>query len=152
MKSPLYEHDFLLWSEQQAAVLRTGNLAALDTEGLLEELEDMAKKRKEALQTLMRNILAHLLRLQFSTAIGPPAGWVDEIDNLRDQAETKIEDTPSLTHYAQGLFEKAWPQALRAADKSFARHGEKAVLPKECPYTLAQVLDHDFYPESPEHL
>lgn len=34
MESPRYEEDFLLGAETQAAILRTGNLSALDTEGL----------------------------------------------------------------------------------------------------------------------
>ncbi|MFL9860386.1 DUF29 family protein [Paraburkholderia madseniana] len=88
-----------------------------------------------------------LLKLQFSTATGDRREWADYIDDLRDQAETLIDGTPSLVRYAQGVFEKAWQQGLRAAEKSFARHGEKVFLPKECPYTLAQVLDHDFFPE-----
>ena len=43
MKSPLYEKDFLRWTEQQAAVLRAGKLTDIDAESLLEELEDMGK-------------------------------------------------------------------------------------------------------------
>jgi hypothetical protein len=95
----MYEKDFLLWTEQQAAVLRAGNIAALDKEGILEELEDLGNERKEALQSLLRNILAHLLRLEFSGATAPRAGWVEAVSDFRAQVETKLEDTPSLNHY-----------------------------------------------------
>lgn len=147
MKSPIYEKDFLLWSEQQAAALRAGNLAALDKDGLLEELEDMGNERKEALQSLIRNILAHLLKLEYSSATDPRAGWVEEITEFRAQAETKLDDTPSLKHYAEGLHQKAWPQARKMVEKSFRVYQEKAKLPNSCPYTLDNVLDYDFFPK-----
>lgn len=147
MKSPIYEKDFLLWSEQQAAALRAGNLAALDKDGLLEELEDMGNERKEALQSLIRNILAHLLKLEYSSATDPRAGWVEEITEFRAQAETKLDDTPSLKHYAEGLHQKAWPQARKMVEKSFRVYQEKAKLPNNCPYTLDNVLDYDFFPK-----
>ena len=147
MKSPIYEKDFLLWSEQQAAALRAGNLLALDKDGLLEELEDMGNERKEALQSLIRNILAHLLKLEYSSATAPRAGWVEEITEFRAQAETKLDDTPSLKHYAEGLYQKAWPQARKMVEKSFRFYQEKAKLPNHCPYTLDNVLDYDFFPK-----
>lgn len=147
MKSPIYEKDFLLWSEQQAAALRAGNLTALDKDGLLEELEDMGNERKEALQSLIRNILAHLLKLEYSSATDPRAGWVEEITEFRAQAETKLDDTPSLKHYAEGLHQKAWPQARKMVEKSFRVYQKKAKLPNDCPYTLDNVLDYDFFPK-----
>lgn len=147
MKSPIYEKDFLLWSEQQAAALRAGNLAALDKDGLLEELEDMGNERKEALQSLIRNILAHLLKLEYSSATDPRVGWVEEVTEFRAQAETKLDDTPSLKHYAEGLHQKAWPQARKMVEKSFRVYQEKAKLPNNCPYTLDNVLDYDFFPK-----
>jgi len=147
MKSPIYEKDFLLWSEQQAAALRAGNLAALDKDGLLEELEDMGNERKEALQSLIRNIFSHLLKLEYSSATDPRAGWVEEITEFRAQAETKLDDTPSLKHYVEGLHQKAWPQARKMVEKSFRVYQEKAKLPNNCPYTLDNVLDYDFFPK-----
>ena len=147
MRSPIYEKDFLLWSEQQATALRAGNLAALDKDGLLEELEDMGNERKEALQSLIRNILAHLLKLEYSSATDPRAGWVEEITEFRAQAETKLDDTPSLKHYAEGLHQKAWPQARKMVEKSFRVYQEKANLPNNCPYTLDDVLDYDLFPK-----
>jgi hypothetical protein len=149
MCSSTYEHDFLLWTEQQAALLRAGKLSELDIEHIREEIESMGKEQKLALQSLLRMILVHLLKLDLSPATEPRAKWIEEVLEFRAQAENRLEDTPSLRHYADELFAKAWPQARRIAQKSFELHGEQVQVPAECPYTLEQVLDPDFLPAQP---
>jgi len=147
MNSSLYEQDFLRWTEQQAALLRAGRLADLDIEHLREEIEDMGKEQKLALQSLLRMILVHLLKLEFSPAHDPRNKWIEEVLEFRAQAENRLEDTPSLRYYADELFAKAWPQARKIAQKSFEIYGEDVQAPVECPYTLEQVLDSDFLPD-----
>ena len=44
-RQSLYERDFYLWLEQQAARLREGRLDQLDVANLLEEFEDMVEAR-----------------------------------------------------------------------------------------------------------
>ncbi len=150
MPSSIYEHDFLLWTEQQAALLRAGKLAELDSEHILEEIESMGKEQKLALQSLLRLIMLHLLKLNYSPAKDPRNKWIEELLEFRAQAENRLEETPSLQHYAHELFAKAWPQARRIAIKTFNIYGEKAAIPLECPYTLQQVLDADFLPDPPQ--
>jgi predicted DNA-binding ribbon-helix-helix protein len=147
MRSPTHEEDFLLWTEEQASLLRAGRIAELDVENILDEIEDMGREQKMALQSLMRMILVHLLKLDLSMARDPRAKWIEEVLEFRAQAESRLDDTPSLRHYADELFRKAWPQARRIAQKSLEAHGEVAELPAECPYTLEQVLDADFLPQ-----
>ena len=147
MISALYEQDFLRWTEQQAALLRAGRLADLDIEHLREEIEDMGKEQKLALQSLLRMILVHLLKLEFSPAHDLRNQWIEEVLGFRAQAENRLEDTPSLRHYADELFAKAWPQARKIARKSFEIYGENMQVPVECPYTLEQVLGSDFLPD-----
>ena len=82
----------------------------------------------------------------FSPSREPRATWIEEVLEFRAQAENRLDDTPSLKHYADDLFQKAWPQARKIAQKSFEIHGEEVQVPPECPYTLEQVLDSDFLP------
>jgi hypothetical protein len=147
MRSMLHETDFLRWTEEQAALLRAGRFADADIQNILEEIEDMGKEQKVALQSLFRQILIHLLKLHCSPSSAPRAAWIEEISEYRAQAETRLEETPSLRHHAPVLFARAWPQARRGAEKAFEAHGEPVTLPVECPYTLAQVMDGDFIPE-----
>jgi len=144
MTSETYDMDPLRWSQEQAALLRAGRLNALDYEHILEELEDMGREQKLALQSLLRQILIHLLKLERSPATAPRGKWVDELVESRAQAQTRLEDTPSLAHYAEDLFRKAWQQGRRGAAKSFQAHGEQVEIPEQCPYSLEQSLDIDF--------
>ncbi|MEA3638499.1 MAG: DUF29 domain-containing protein [Lamprobacter sp.] len=146
MTSSVYDNDTLLWVEQQATLLRAGQFDELDYEHILEELEDMGREQKVALQSLFRQILIHLLKLDYSPAIAPRGKWVDELVEFRAQAQTRLEQTPSLKHYANDLFEKAWQQASRGAYKSFEAYGEVVEIPRVCPYQLAECLDVDFVP------
>jgi predicted DNA-binding ribbon-helix-helix protein len=147
-QTSVYEQDFIVWSQQQAELLRAGCWNALDIENLLEELDNMGKSEKQALQSLLRNIISHLLKFQLSSALQARPGWVEEISEFRAQAETKLQDTPSLRRYMNDLFMKAWPQARKIVEKSFRIYGENIHIPSECPYTLEQVLDYDFLPEN----
>ena len=147
MNSQTYQQDFLRWAEEQSALFRSGNIADMDFENILGEIEDMGKEQKVALQSLFRNIIVHLLKLELSPAIDPRPKWIEEVIEFRDQAQTRIDATPSLKHYSDELFTKAWEQARRAADKSFEAYGEKVLIPAECPYLLEQVLNSDYFPE-----
>ena len=148
MKSQTYQQDFLRWTEEQAALFRAGSIADLDLEHIVEEIEAMDKEQKVALQSLFRNIILHLLKLELSPAINPRPKWIEEVTEFSDQAQTPIDETPSLKHYSDGLLVKAWQQARRAAGKSFEAYGEEVPIPAECPYSLEQVLDSDYFPEN----
>lgn len=147
MTSQTYETDYLRWTQEQAALLRAGKWAELDQEHIAEELDDMGREQQLALQSLLRQILLHLLKLEYSSARAPRTKWAEEIIEFRDQAQARIDATPSLKHHAPGLFEKAWLQARRATEKSFALYGEQVTLPHLCPYSIEQVLAADYFPE-----
>ncbi len=148
MTTQTYETDFLNWTQEQSALLRARHWDALDLEHIAEEIEDMGREQKLALQSLLRQILLHLLKLALSPACAPRAKWTEEIIEFRDQAQTRIDATPSLKHHAPELFDKAWPQARRAAQKSFELYHEQVQVPAVCPYSIEQVLDPDYFPES----
>ena len=64
-RQSLYEHDFGLWLERQAGLLREGRLSELDVANLLEEIEAMGRKDKKAIQSDLVVVMAHLLTYQF---------------------------------------------------------------------------------------
>ena len=93
--SPLYDKDLLLWSEDQVLKFKSAKLNELDLENIMQEIEDMGKEQKVALQSLPRNLLVHLLKLNYSPAELLRAKWIGEVSEFRAQIETRLDQTPA---------------------------------------------------------
>ena len=65
MGASLYERDFYAWANEQAALLRSGNLSAADIEHIAEEIESMGKTEKREPVSRLSVLLLHLLKWQF---------------------------------------------------------------------------------------
>jgi Domain of unknown function DUF29 len=124
----LYREDFYAWTRQQAAALR--RLAderwkgPLDLLHLAEEAEDLA-------------------------AQNPRTGWFETIIDARTEIEDKI--TPTIRRGLLRRLPQLWQQARRntaAALRLRGEHTAAEALPLECPYRLADLLRHDWYPQS----
>ena len=61
----LYAEDFYLWTQQQAALLRTGKWQELDYENLAEEMESVGRSEKRELGNRLEVLLTHLLKWQY---------------------------------------------------------------------------------------
>ncbi len=146
---PGYEEDFFAWTQDQgrrlrdAAALRVN--APIDWENVAEEIESMGRSELSAVESALMRILEHLLKLEFSPAADPRAGWEDSVVEHRLRIEKDLMDSPSLS----GKLDFTW--AYRAgrikAAQGLKRDGIAATaLPEACPYTLDQALDHDWWP------
>ena len=142
-----YEQDVIAWSVEQASLLRSGQLNLADIEHIAEEIEDMGSEKKFALQSLFTKIMVHLFMLEFSPATDPRNKWIGELANFRTDAIARIDDTPSLKHFADELFEKAWKYASKEASARFAAYSESADVPNDCPYAMEQVLNMEYFPD-----
>src|ERR1700740_3285822 len=94
----LYDQDFLLWTEDQAAALRgasSSNLP-LDWENLAEEIESLGTSQRTALKSQVRRILRHLFKLDASPAVDPRPGWCATVRDARTEIEDLLEASPSL--------------------------------------------------------
>src|SRR5690242_16251850 len=80
-----YDEDFYVWTQEQAAALRYAAAAGLkggshlDWEHLAEEIEDMGKRDRRALESDLARIVEHLLKLERSPAVDPVPGWRDTV-------------------------------------------------------------------------
>ena len=80
-RESLYERDFYLWLEQQASRLREGRLDELDLANLLEEIEDMGRSEKRAIEGYLVVVLTHLLKYPF-----PARPQVEQLARLHRRA------------------------------------------------------------------
>jgi hypothetical protein len=136
----LYEDDFYLWAERQADLLRKGRFRDLDLAHLVEEVEDLGANLRNAVTSRTREIILHLLKLQYSPAVEPRRGWQESIGKQRDDLELEI--TPSLRHQLVAELETIYQKARLRAVEDLARDRVKPEqLPASCPYTLEQIID-----------
>jgi hypothetical protein len=141
----LCENDFALWTECQAALLRTTRFDELDLENLIEEVEDLGRRERDMVESHLETILEHLLKL--SHAARPRRGWLVTVD--RQQARLARKLTTTLRHHLEAVL----PGLYAGLRRPVARQLEKAdvsldALPPTCPYSLDQLLNADWYPDS----
>ena len=63
----LYDKDFHAWLFQTADLLRQGRLAEIDAAHVAEELEDMGKRERRALESHIRNVTLYLLKWRYQS-------------------------------------------------------------------------------------
>jgi hypothetical protein len=69
-----------------------------------------------------------------------------EIDAQRSSLERRLRMNPSLRARSDALLAEAWRLASRQLKLQF---GRGAAIPGECPFTLDQLLNDDWFPETP---
>jgi hypothetical protein len=143
----LYDEDFYVWTQRQAELLRKGRFAEIDLPHLIEEVEDLGKSQQREVFSRMQQIIRHLLKLHFSTAVDVRRGWRQTVGEQRDELDLVL--TPSLRRELKTSLATRYERARRSALRDFADHGEAPVdLPDACPYSVDQILDPDWLPRN----
>ena len=154
-KSSLYEQDFMRWAEAQAEGLRraaeAGSNLPLDWYNLAEEIESLGRSQRRELRRRLANIVEHLLKLQFSPAIEPRAGWIETIGRERREIEDLLADSPSLRHGLKSRSPSPCDERAPFVADILIRRGEagQEMRPQieQAGYSAEQVLG-DWLPES----
>lgn len=146
----LYKADFYAWTRDQAASLRELAKARwngpLDLDKLAEEVEELGTNARNAVRSQVQLIIEHALKLEYSGAIDPRRGWMNSIDDARDQIEDAL--TPQIRLHAEAMLERLYRRATRKAGRDLAAHGEQALLPDACPYALDDLLGEAWFPKN----
>jgi hypothetical protein len=111
-----YDSDFTLWAEEQAVALREGRFADLDMPHLLEEIDDLSNRKRDAIRSQLKRIAAHLLKFQYQPERATPS-WSDSIIDGAEAIEDAFDDSPSLRRELPAFIAKAYPRARRQASK-----------------------------------
>jgi hypothetical protein len=139
--SDLYDEDFILWTEQQATLLRrraAGELvndAELDWLNLAEEIEAVGGNTRRELRNRLARLLQHLLKWHFQPE-QRSRSWRATIRTQREEIEDLLADNPSLRpklgEFAAAAYRRARAQAL---DETGLLD-----LPEDSPFTVEQAL------------
>ena len=60
-----YETDYYKWTQLMAKALRERDYSSIDWDNLIEEIEDMGKSQKRAIESLLMRLTEHLLKLKY---------------------------------------------------------------------------------------
>jgi Domain of unknown function DUF29 len=148
MTTPDYDTDFAAWAQAQAAALRAKDWAALDLNNLIEEVEDLAGRHRDAIEHQLERLLIHLLKYQYQPEVRPRRGrsWRVSIASARHEILKVTRRHPSLQAYPAACLADAYPYARRQA--ALQTDLPLALFPEASPWSIDQVLDDDFWPEA----
>jgi hypothetical protein len=143
-----YDADFYAWTQDQAEKLRARRQNEIDWENVAEEIESVGRSQKKEIRSRLLVLLLHLLKWEFQPD-RRKGGWQASIIEARDELSSEIEDSPSLRSYPAQALDRQYDVARL---KAIAETGlPDSIFPKDCPYTVEQVLDFGFMPGQPWH-
>jgi Domain of unknown function DUF29 len=153
MVTQLYEQDINLWRESVIKQIKERNFQSIDWENLVIELEDMGKAEKRAFISNLTILIAHLLKLmvQKDAPDSMKGSWYSSITEHRFRVQQDLQENPSFQSSLEEVILKAYKDALKLAIKegqraSFGlRKPDIKEYPPECPFTIKQILDDEFY-------
>ncbi len=140
----LYETDFAEWAVQNAELLRSGRIAEADLEHIAEEIEDIARRERDAVQNRLARLIQHLLKRQAQPQKRSPS-WRRTIMEQRFRIHRLLKQNPSFRRELKDWVAEVYEHAvgLAAIDTSL----EESSFPKSCPFTVEETLDRKFLPE-----
>ena len=142
-----YDDDFVLWSQEQARLLREGRFDHLDLAHVVEAVEALGHGQREAIEHRMVVLLAQLLKWKYQPG-QRSANWRAIIGEQRLHIAGSIQKSPSLRGCPAEFFESCYPSGrLRAAEETGI---DLMLFPDTAPFTLAEALDKSFLPREPD--
>jgi hypothetical protein len=131
---------------EQAAALRARHYELLDWENVAEEIESLGRSERNELESRLMRTLVHLLKSQFQSN-RRSRRWEVTLIVQRTRLCRLLKESPSLRTVVPEYTLEAYATARRVAgvEMKLARGAEP--FPDQCPWTIEQILDLDFYPQ-----
>jgi hypothetical protein len=140
----LYQSDYILWLDDTISQLRQHDFAELDLDNLIEELEDLGNERRNAVVSLLDQIIRHLLLLEYwqTERDYNATHWRGEIYNFRVQLGDRL--TKTLYNYLLSELDRIYLRSLKAVQ---IKTENSVSFPAVCPYSIDQLLNIDWLPD-----
>jgi hypothetical protein len=138
--SDLYDDDILLWSEQQAELLRRRaaselvNDAELDWPNIAEEIESVGRSELHTVESLLVQALQHKLKAEVWPLSPEALLWRGEARRFRDDAASRL----VASMHQRIDMNRIWRRTLRAMPDTV--DGPPPPIPADCPVTLEELL------------
>lgn len=139
----LYNIDSDRWLESTIQLLKEKRLEELELDNLIEELELLGFRDKLTVESLLEQVIRHLLLLEYWQAElqNNSNHWQAEINGFKSQLQDYL--TTNLRNHLNENLLKIYQKALKYVKQ---KTGFSVEFPKDCPYTLEQLLEPDWLP------
>ena len=141
-----YDQDLYSWSLEQARLLRERKFDQIDLEHIIEEIEDMSKSEKRALESFLETLLMHLLKWQYQPHYIGKRSWALTIVEQRKRLKWHLEDNPGLKSKLPEAIERGYDLAKSGAEKETGI--PSSTFPETCSWAYEQFVDADFWPQT----
>jgi len=138
----LYNKDFYTWTQETAALIAAGKWHEIDQALLADEVAGLGRDDKREIAQCVQRLLQELL-LWWALPGERKGNWASAIIEERARLEDIVEDSPSLKAQLGEVVAKEYSWARCKAQNQTTGY----VFPEGCPFTMAQILDLDFFPE-----
>lgn len=138
----LYEDDLYAWSKQQADALRDAarrdSSNRVDWDHVIEEIEDVGGNKLSAVESALRLIFVHLIKIVSDPKSRALRKWRGEIVNFH--ADVLQEFLPSMRQNID--LQRVWKRALDQAAGQLEVQGKslRRGLPEQCPFALDALI------------
>jgi Domain of unknown function DUF29 len=143
MPDDLYERDILSWSERQADLLRRlargERVNDVDWEHVVEEIEDVGLSQLNAVQSDLRLMLVHLLKMQGWPQSQAAEHWRQEVIAFQSDAVQRF--VPSMRQRID--LTRLYARALKELNGAKVDDLAPRPWPIDCPVSLDELLEEE---------
>lgn len=146
--SSLYDTDFSGWADKTAQLLGEKRFGEIDLPALIEEVQDLAGRHRDAYESHVQTIIAHFLKLAYA----PDAiyaynerVWQQSIRVARINIRKLLRRNASAARDRDEALLNAFEDAREIVQGECDDFGA-VDWPEVCPWPLEQLLDPDCFP------
>ena len=158
--SNLYQRDGYTWAKQQADALRRRDLAMVDWDNVIEEIESVGRAERNRWVSHCALTIEHMLAIEHceTASAGEVKYWRKEIRTFRIGMADAIRENPGLQGEYAEMLSMAWASGRAHAVDRLAEYAAEAAeaeddrpfgrvidakLPDDCPYLVEYVAAFD---------
>jgi predicted nucleic acid-binding Zn-ribbon protein len=145
-----YGKDLYSWASEQAALLRAGRLAEIDTENLADEIDDVGSAQYDKLESALTELLQHMLKWDHQPERWSRS-WQNTIREQRRRVLRQLDRNPGLKSRLEEALLEAYQYGRDRA--STETDLDVATFPPTLPYAFDEIMDrdHTFEPSKENH-
>ncbi len=136
----LHESDFNLWVERIKEAIQNRDFENMDWDNLLDEIDDMGKSEKRALDSYIQRLIEHILKLKYWDVERERCqnGWMQEVTNFRNRIKRILKKNPSLNSYLKAEYSDIYQDAIATMSFDFD-------IPEDNFVEVEQIMENDYF-------